>query len=275
MKTTIKIKLLLLCLFLFPSLYAQVTFGIIEAPADGALLQLKSMAGAAAGDENAEKGLLLPRVLLVDYMSLEPILKNADDDAKKEHIGLIVYNLSSNLHLAKGLAVWNGTQWNCITNKEMTESIGMDVKKNLYSAKQPNPANSVVFHSIEVNMNPATPPEGNLPYYGVPQFKIADSYKPTGQASRIYEYQILQYWNVNEKFGYSYDVSQKKEYGSGSSTYEKLDFNSSVGSMSPRERNEVWMYDQTSKEVFHIQFFIMGESADNATKIYAILVEQF
>jgi hypothetical protein len=43
--------------------------------------------------------------------------------------------------------------------------------------------------------------------------------------------------------------------------------------MSPIERNEAWMYDETGDKIFHIQFFVMGENTLAATKIYAILVE--
>jgi hypothetical protein len=272
MKTSFKIKLLLLCLYLFPNLHAQVNIGTVELPADGAMLQLKSITGATAGGKNAEEGLLLPRVALVNHTSLEPAVTGASEKEMKEHAGLVVYNLTENAHLTKGLAVWSGTQWSCIRNQEMTANTGMDVKKNLYSDTQPNPNNSVVFHSIEVNMKPS-----NTVYYGIPQFRVTDSFKPTGAETGIYEYQITQYWNedVNkEGDGYSNQIFKKEFNAASHSTYTNLDFNG-TGAMSPLERNEVWMYDDTNSTIFHIQFFVMGENTLLAKKTYAILVEQF
>jgi hypothetical protein len=275
MKTTFKIKLLFLCLYLLPNLHAQVNIGTVELPADGAMLQLKSITGATSGGKNAEEGLLLPRVALISHTSLEPAVTGATDEEMKEHTGLVVYNLTEDTYLTKGLAVWNGTQWSCIRNQEMTAGIGMDVKKNLYSATQPNPNNSVVFHSIEVSMKPST----NIDYYGTPQFRVADLYKPTGGETRIYEYQISQYWNMEvNKDGdgdeYSNHVFPKDFNASSYSIYAILDPNG-TGSMSPLERNEVWMYDETDNTIFHIQFFVMGEDTSSAMKTYAILVEQF
>jgi hypothetical protein len=270
MKTIFKIKLLLLCLYLFPNLHAQVTIGILEAPADGALLQLKSIAGAAKGGENAKDGLLLPRVSLVDYKRLSPAVPDdkVNDDEKKDHIGLVVYNLTENAYLKKGVAIWNGTRWNCIANKDVTKSVGMEVKKNLYSNTRPLPDSSVVFHSIVVNMKS----KAGTPHHAVPEFKVNDPYKPTGNAIRQYEYQMAQYYRNNES-EYSNDLFLKSH--TSNSDYDKFDLNSPTGHMSPIERNEVWMYDETSNEIFHLQFFIMGQDIASAIKTYAILIEQF
>jgi hypothetical protein len=265
MKTIIKIKLLLLCLYLFPNLDAQVNIGTVEVPADGALLQLKTIAGAAKGGENANKGLLLPRVSLVDYLSLEPAVSNASNDDKKEHIGLVVYNLTEDAHLKKGFAVWNGTKWNSITNKEIDENIGMDIRKNLYSATQPQENITVEFRSIQIRMIPGK----SVIYDGIPQFRAKKG---------IYEYQISQYWTNNGNNGYSTFVSPQVKVDvtpPSYSDYKNLDHISNIATMSVQERNEVWMYDETNNEIFHIQLFIMGKNEAAATKTYAILVEQF
>ncbi|MDR2087085.1 MAG: hypothetical protein LBP72_07905 [Dysgonamonadaceae bacterium] len=264
MKTTVKINLFLLCLYLFPNLQAQVSIGIIEAPAEGALLQLKSIAGAAKGGKNAKEGLLMPRVKLVDHLSLEPIISNASDSEKKEHAGLIVYNLTDTSYLKKGLVVWNGIEWNSIKNKEVSENAGMDVKKILYNNTLPLPNKSVPFHSIETRLEKGI----NRPHYALPQFKVTDSYKPAAGTTRDYEYYVTQYWQNSSQSGYSNEVNIQKV---SNSNY--MDFTNS--DMSMEERNEVWMYDNTSKEIFHIQLFVMGENSPTATKIYAILVEQF
>jgi hypothetical protein len=264
MKTIFKIKLLLLCLYLFPSLHAQVNIGTVEVPAEGALLQLKSIAGAAKGGENAKEGLLLPRVSLVDYQRLDPTVLNATNEEKKEHIGLVVYNLTENANLAKGIAVWNGTRWNCITTKEINKNIGTNIKKNLYGSTMAQVNRTVVANSIEATMTltPSAPS-----YFCVPQFRSTDNTQ-----ARRYIHQIAQYWHED---GYSNNISPVNTFNPGSIQYLKLDHLSDLGTMSPQERNEVWMYDETDNAIFHIQFFIMGENNIAGYKIFAILVEQF
>jgi hypothetical protein len=261
MKTNIKIKLLLLCLYIFPNLQAQMTIGMIEIPADGALLQLKNKVEATPGGENADKGLLLSRVNLSDYTTLDPVVTGTpSDDEKKKHTGLIVYNLTDNAEkkLTKGLMVWNGVEWNCIVNKEMTESIGTDVKKNLYSAKVADENNSVSFQeSVEVRMNKGL---YQHPYYGYPEFK--------GEIT-TYKYFFAQYWRDGGNKGYSNDV---RLVNNNQQAYQPF---SPYNDMSPIERNEAWMYEEKTEKIFHIQFFVMGENDANATKIYAILAEQF
>jgi hypothetical protein len=112
-----KITGMLFCLGILSGLSAQVTIGIAEDPAEGALLQLKDIVKAAKGGENAKKGLLMPRVGLVDYMNLDPMFPTATPEQKKEHAGLIVYNLTENDNLQEGIMVWNGEMWNLIKNK--------------------------------------------------------------------------------------------------------------------------------------------------------------
>jgi hypothetical protein len=261
----LKIQLLLLCLYLYPSLHAQVTIGIAEAPAKGALLQLKDIAGAKKGEVNAKKGLLIPRVSLVEYASLEPILSNASSNDSLLHTGLIVYNLTDTTHLEKGFAVWNGSEWNNIRYKETSgNAAGTEIKKILYTGTQANPANSVPFHSIEVNLKIGK----RYTYYARPQFKLTRSYKPTS-GTRDYEYFVTQYWQSSPTItGYSTDIMTKQ--------LSNLDYTTFIESdMSPEERNEIWMYDYKSNEIFHIELFVMGESNTTATKIFAILIEQF
>lgn len=111
----------LVTIFLCTTLHAQVTIGIDEQPVTGALLQLKNIANVTDGSQNANKGLLLPRVELIDRTSLEPI----DDIAKaSDYLGLVVYNTTPQLveptsacdptpvlGMPIGLKVWNGTEW--------------------------------------------------------------------------------------------------------------------------------------------------------------------
>jgi hypothetical protein len=268
MKARIKIKLLLLFLCLLPALRAQVTIGIVEEPAEGALLQLKSIANAALDNKNAEKGLLIPRVELKNYRSLEPFISNASPEKMKEHVGLIVYNLTQDTHLKAGIAVWNGSEWDNIkSNETKIKDTDMEVKKTLYDSTSPIESDSVSANSIEISMR-----EGkSQKYYAFPQFRITDLYKPSGNDSLKYQYQTAQYWTNKDSKGYSNDV-EVRSFGAGNySVYQ----NFIDSDMSVNERNEVWMYDEKDNKIFHIEFFVMGKSTENDTKIYAIFVEQF
>jgi hypothetical protein len=263
-KKMLKIQLLLFCLYLFSPSYAQVTIGINEEPAEGALLQLKDIANAASGDKNAEKGLLMPRISLISHTTLEPLVRNASKKEEKECTGLIVYNLTENDYLKKGIVVWNGSEWKNIKNNERTKSVDVEVMKRLYKSQKPVMSNSVSSGSMEISMQEGIP----IKHYAYPMFRIINSYKPSGKEERKYLYQITQYW---EGIGYSNDVEIRTFKTNDYSTYQ--DF---IGStMSTLERNEVWMYDETGDTVFHIHFFVMGQNTADAIKIYAILAEEF
>jgi hypothetical protein len=268
MKTLVKIKLLLLCLYLFPDLQAQVTIGIMEMPAEGALLQLKNIAGAGNGEKNADKGLLMPRVSLSDYKSLSPALTtNLTAEEMKKHAGLIVYNLteSTEKKLTKGLMVWSGVEWNSIENNVMTEDTGMEIQKLVYNDTKPRENSSVLFQSIEVRMKEGS----SQAYYGYPQFKLTD----LSTLPRIYKYHFTQYWatSTTTDIGYSNDVKQIEWSASDNIDYKNFVDND----ISLSERDETWIYDETSNEIYHIQFIVIGKNDANATKTYAILAEKF
>lgn len=91
--------------------FGQVAIGGGALPAEGALLDLKEKA-AAADNVTASKGLLMPRVMLTDLTSLEPLVKNATAANKKEHIGLQVYHIGGGTNEIKpGLKIWEGEKW--------------------------------------------------------------------------------------------------------------------------------------------------------------------
>jgi len=101
------------------NLNAQVTIGLNEEPASGALLQLKSIAAAPTDKQNSTKGLLLPRVNLVGVTDPK-IGPSTDFTTQKDiHTGLVVYNLFDNTatvstvdkQLCPGPYVWNGVRW--------------------------------------------------------------------------------------------------------------------------------------------------------------------
>lgn len=116
------------------TLHSQVTIGMGEKPADGALLQLKQTGGTGT---NASKGLGMPRVRLTDPKNLYPMFavdpslevqtpndqyntteKKSEQDAL--HIGLLVYNTnkcSDPRGNSLGLNVWDGAQWVSINQR--------------------------------------------------------------------------------------------------------------------------------------------------------------
>ena len=113
------------------SLFAQVTIGSNHAPAPAALLDLKTQVADPSSNETTGTGgggLVLSRVKLENRKNLMPFIP---DDAnfqanvnkiKDLHIGLTVYNLTSNLEsesdvdksFRSGIHVWDGTQWNFV-----------------------------------------------------------------------------------------------------------------------------------------------------------------
>ncbi|MDH6354171.1 hypothetical protein M2132_000493 [Dysgonomonas sp. PH5-45] len=121
------------CFASAPRLTAQVTVGLDEAPAGGALLQLKDKVVNGA-DPNSTRGLLLPRVGLdpvgsvtgttTDKLvsSLKLTLPPATTVTAEQHVGLMIYNTitqtvtNANAPFAEtkicpGVYVWDGSKW--------------------------------------------------------------------------------------------------------------------------------------------------------------------
>lgn len=113
------------------SLHSQVTIGSKHNPAQAALLELKTQTADPSTNETTGAGgggLVLPRVKLENRKNLMPFI--ADDTnfqanankVKDVHIGLTVYNLTSNVvsesdadkRFRPGIYVWDGTQWNFV-----------------------------------------------------------------------------------------------------------------------------------------------------------------
>lgn len=100
---------------------AQVTIGSNGIPLQGALLQLKENENLGA---NASKGLLLPRVSLIDPYSVE-VLSGAVQTDASEYIGTTIYNATETDNacatITKGLFVWNGSSWVGLGNGKIIE----------------------------------------------------------------------------------------------------------------------------------------------------------
>jgi len=135
LKKTIGITVMLLALLFSPlGADAQVTIGLNEEAAEGALLQLKNIPEITDAAANATMGLALPRVALSDRKNLFPMFLNDPNNpnsgpnalyaAEKErldklHTGLLVYNIveDDNKELYFGLKQWDGEKWNPLAAK--------------------------------------------------------------------------------------------------------------------------------------------------------------
>ncbi len=118
-----KIKLIaVVCLVwgIHTDLSAQVTIGSHQEPQKASLLELREVTDNS-DYSNANKGLLLPRVTLSDTEELYPMFStgtpnNAEylankDDFKKNHIGLLVYNVNTSVDFTPGFYYWDGEKW--------------------------------------------------------------------------------------------------------------------------------------------------------------------
>ncbi|MDH6353777.1 hypothetical protein M2132_000094 [Dysgonomonas sp. PH5-45] len=108
----LKLTLILtLMLFAILSAKAQATIGTDESPVQGALLQLKTEKGITDDNSNADKGLLLPRVILTSLTASGSDIATTINGAtgpwdKDKHIGLVVYHIGGN-SIDPGVYVWN------------------------------------------------------------------------------------------------------------------------------------------------------------------------
>jgi len=130
-----KTKELLIAISLFltvvAGLKAQVTIGLNENPASGALLQLKEQPNINNGDANSSRGLGLPRVILTDLDNLYPMFLKADGISPTDeyttdkstidhaHIGLMVYHADNCSMYGKGVYVWEAKGWSKLGEVEL------------------------------------------------------------------------------------------------------------------------------------------------------------
>lgn len=143
--TTIKLLVCLLLGCISSVTNTQITIGTAEAPASGALLDLKTIKGVTNGAANSTKGLVLPRVALESNDDLYPMFSDSKtdylankEDIDKAHTGLIVYNLNDlNITITypsteceparvtndggvqPGIVVWTGEKWVNIGEKSL------------------------------------------------------------------------------------------------------------------------------------------------------------
>lgn len=84
------------------SLSAQVIIGNYTTADKAKLLQI--------GDAG---GVVFSRVQLISLTSLEPFIPTAEqtETVKREHTGLMVYNLTTTAGFAEGIYTWDGAKW--------------------------------------------------------------------------------------------------------------------------------------------------------------------
>lgn len=136
-----KLSLLILFIFIASALQAQVTVGMSEAPASGALLQLKTLAdNVSSGGANASKGLGLPRMVLTKQFDLTDVLPTVSANDREDHAGLVVYQLGYQNNedgiFCPGVYVWNGAQWNPLFDLNKYDKTRFDpVTETLYDSE--------------------------------------------------------------------------------------------------------------------------------------------
>lgn len=139
-----KILLTLILFTLTTTMSSQVTIGSGKKPNAGSLLDLKEKE-TVNGGANAERGVNMPRVELVDKYKLQPMFNYSSQkptgEDLKTHIGLVVYNthqgdIQKGDSLCPGLYVWRGEEWIPLYNTPNKPDITIyDTDNNFYRAK--------------------------------------------------------------------------------------------------------------------------------------------
>ena len=132
MKRLLFLRKLFLAILLFAPLavMAQVTIGSTTlAPEKAALLDLKTHAPNGNNATTDKGGLLLPRVELVDVLSLEPFIDDGivTTTDKEVHAGLTVYNLTHDepAGLVPGFYYWDGETWEKVLTEIPSNGVSM------------------------------------------------------------------------------------------------------------------------------------------------------
>lgn len=115
---------------------AQVTIGSGIEPNKGALLVIKERnpTNPSTNNSTADKGVLYPRVNLIDNNNLFPMFEDDGNDGykignvayskseeDKKHVGLIVYNVNASSVFHQGLHIWDGREWRKIDNSPVIQ----------------------------------------------------------------------------------------------------------------------------------------------------------
>lgn len=166
---------------------AQVTIGSSIAPHKDALLDLKQHE-----DGSSDKGLLLPRVALVNENDPEPL---------SEHVeGMYVFNTTTNETLAPGAYYNNGLRWNKVKNMEtdawnnaVTKTGATSINDDIYHIK------SVAIGTVDADpsalLHVSSTSRGAL----IPRMSLSDRNKIASPANGLMIYNTtsncLNYYN--------------------------------------------------------------------------------
>lgn len=237
------IALMLIVLFGIscPKTFSQVTIGSDEAPPDGAVLQLKNIAGVTNGEANATKGLMLPRVKLIaaSGTNMASTINGATGTYDPTlHIGLVVYNINNDAcpMVKSGPYIWNGENWKSliIRGKDPMESETAttltDRQGNIYSIAKFGVAGTWMTQNLRTTSqpgetNPILESSGfsyTVGYYAYPQ--TADTYWPGKPSYWQPEYGLLYNWSAatNNDNCYTADQGQSTTPSTGAGEIESI-----------------------------------------------------
>lgn len=175
MKTKNILILGLLALSMLPILQirAQVTIGSTLPPRKGALLDIKGNIASDPlnlTDSTAARGLLLPRVELVDINLLTPMLTPAgaaNTDSMKLHTGLTVYNMTENDVFSSGLYVWTGTAWMKMGVPEISKIRNADSESNSFIIDSTSGVDVPIIKAYKFWEEYSSPPFAAYPFTNV------------------------------------------------------------------------------------------------------------
>ncbi|MDR1436665.1 MAG: hypothetical protein LBI65_00960 [Candidatus Symbiothrix sp.] len=259
MKTTVKIRLILLCLLFPASLPAQVTIGSATAPDPAVLLQIKEYEPApGSGAATAGRGILLPRLKLTGSTDITNIA-GTGPDKKKDLTGLLVYNVNATSEMAEGIYEWDGQEW--VALEILSDEEGAYTQKALLRAPFLNESNAPV---VTV---------GRFSFRFSPDKKAQCKLKTVPAANETAGFHIGRFWDTDisstqaSTAGYAYD-SKIITFPANSSAWQNLH----SLPMSGDERWEIWLADAVMNRVYNVQFIIFTVAA---IPTYIILVTEY
>ncbi len=123
------------CFMFIGNAKAQVTIGSGLAPEGGSILDLKEHVAGGTNNETADKGVVLPRVILTNKYELYPMYWNSNTNSeiadytankaarKLSHVGMTVYNVTTSTpsDFVSGVHTWTGTEWRKIDDSPVIQ----------------------------------------------------------------------------------------------------------------------------------------------------------
>jgi hypothetical protein len=267
----VSLTLLLLTLLFHFKTGAQVTIGLTTSPEQAALLQIKDRQAPVGSKEATATtgGLLLPRVELnaTDDFTLLP---NLSKEQKKDHTGLLVYNVKeeASLDLKKGVYQWDGVKWKMLN--KITKTEGSTVAKLMYQGKDPDINQTLTLGIFEFRIN-------NTRY---PQFRRIPGSNAASHHWQVNEYSDLQAGTDAKSLGAvtsttggsRFDLQLKTVTNLQAGTWTNCD---DALSLTYTDRDEVWLADLENRNIYQVQFMFLGSNSASATKTFLIVAQKY